>query len=118
MYSGGEIIGAFSVAWLTQHLGYKFLFMAGILLQIVGFLIYGLSTAGWMVILARLCIGINGGIIISLPISYYGKSAYEYDQLSDSNEKKTSKERIKNRLVYVAGFFSNPSYIIMLGMIG
>ena len=109
MTSAGEFGGALLVSVATQRLGYMLLFVSGAVLQTVGFLIYGCSTAGWMVVVARILNGVNSGILVSLPFSYFGQSVAEYGSLKGLDI--VGKERVKNQLIYVTGLLSSFTFI-------
>ena len=113
MFSAGEIGGAILVSAATQKLGYIPLFVSGAIFQTIGFLIYGCSTAGWMVVVARVLVGVNSGIIISLPFSYFGQSIAEYGSLKGLDM--VGKERFKNQLIYVTGLIISFTFIPTLG---
>ena len=113
MFSAGEIGGALLVSMATQRLGYMLLFVSGAMFQTVGFLIYGCSTAGWMVVVARVLIGVNSGIIISLPFSYFGQSVAEYGSLKGLDT--IGREMFKNQLIYVTGLIISFTFIPTLG---
>ena len=113
MFSAGEIVGALLVSVATQRLGYTLLFVSGAIFQTIGFLIYGCSTAGWMAVVGRVLVGVNSGIIISLPFSYFGQSVTEYGWLKGFDT--IRKERFKNQLIYVTGLIISFTFIPILG---
>lgn len=115
MYNAGKIMGTLGVAILTNFLGFKIMFSSGVLLQMIGFLVYGLSSNGWTIILSRALVGYNSGIIIALPFAYFGKSIKEYCKVVGVTKKKG--QRLKNKLVYLSGFITTSNCVITLSKI-
>lgn len=115
MYNGGKIMGTLSVAIFTRHIGFKFLFTSGVTLQMIGFLIYGLSVNGWMIVLSRALVGFNSGIFIALPFAYFGKSVMEYSKLMELTRKKGKK--LKNQLVYLSGLITTSNCVLTLSKV-
>ena len=78
MYSIGELIGALFAGYVKHILSYRLCFLLGTLLCPLGYAVYSSAVVGWMVVLARLIIGMNCGLILSLIIIYIGETIH-YD---------------------------------------
>ena len=78
----------------------------------IGFLLYGLSSNGWMIVLSRALVGYNSGIFIALPFAYFGKSVMEYSKLMRLTRKKGRK--LKNQLIYLSGLITTSNCILTL----
>ena len=108
-------MGTLSVAIFTRYVGFKLLFSSGVLLQMIGFLVYGLSNNGWMIVLSRALVGYNSGIFIALPFAYFGKSVMEYSNLMKLRRKKGRK--LKNQLIYLSGLITTSNCILTLSKV-
>ena len=115
MYSVGELVGSLSFASLSLSVGHSVLFFSGVVLQTCAFFLYGLSNAGWMVIVARLLLGLHGGLVLALPPSYFSLSMEEYSVLKDIQEGKR-RNGLKKLLIFLWGFTANLGPPVILGM--
>ena len=115
MYSVGELVGSLSSASLSLSVGHSVLFFSGVVLQTFAFLFYGLSNAGWMVIVARLLLGLHGGLILALPPSYFSVSVEEYIVLKEAQEGKRN-NGLKKQLIFFWGFIATFGVIVVTGM--
>lgn len=114
MYSGAEMSSAFAAGLVGKRLGSGFLLFAGSTFQTVGFLVYGFSQSGWMVVLARGLIGFNGGITLTAMYSYNGKSAYEYNNLCESIGKK-KRPGLERQLIMISNLVGMSTMIPTIG---
>ena len=82
----------------------------------MGYLIYGLSTTGWMVIIGRFFVGASCAMTISVVMSYYVCSTNEYNVLCEKVGK-PKKLRLKRQLTVIYSFVGSSSSIPVLGKI-
>lgn len=108
------ILGALCIAVLGGRVSHKVLILIGPLAQTIGYIIYGLSINGWMVILARLLIGINNGANVASVVSYYNYSVPKYNELALKLGKKQRPNFNKTLTLFYA-FFGTLSNIPTLG---
>ena len=80
MYSIGELIGALLAGSIKSILPYRLCFLLGTLFCPLGYAVYSFAVAGWMVMLARLIIGMNCGLILALITAYIGETTVEFDR--------------------------------------
>ena len=115
MYSAGEVVGSLSSASLSLSVGHSMLFFSGVVLQTCAFLFYGLSNAGWMVIVGRLLLGIHGGLILALPPTYFSVSVEEYNVLKEAQGGKRN-NGLKKQLIFFWGLISTFGVTVVTGM--
>ena len=120
MYSGAELSSALAAGLLGKRVRTRILFLSGAIFQTLGFLVYGLSEFGWMVVLARGLIGVNGGITLSTIYSYIGKSAHEYSELCEHVKKpcehvKKKKKQLERQLVMILNVVGMLTMILTIG---
>ena len=116
MYSGAELSSALAAGLLGKRVRTRFLFLSGALLQTLGFVVYGFSQFGWMVVVARTLIGFNGGITLSTVYTYIGKSAREYSELCKDGEKKDGeKKALERQLVLISNVVGMVTMILTIG---
>ena len=119
MYSGAELSSALAAGLLGKRVRTRILFLSGAIFQTLGFLVYGLSEFGWMVVLARGLIGVNGGITLSTIYSYIGKSAHEYSELCEHVKKPCEhvkkKKQLERQLVMILNVVGMLTMILTIG---
>lgn len=78
-YSIGEVAFAPLAGYATVCIPYWYILMIGIAFHIVGFVLYSLSTNGWMVLLSRVLSGAFAGIIETIAYSYISEKESDYE---------------------------------------
>ena len=105
MFYLGLVITALISGYLSNKIPMWHLFMGTILLHIVGYTLYALSTTGWMMLLSRILAGISMGAVISLSFAYFGYSSQKYaDNLKVLGE--YDAKRVARVKGYVFSFFN------------
>ena len=74
----GGLLGGLSGGALACFVPYWYGLLVALLFNVVGFLIYAIAQQGWMIILARLLIGIFSGLQRSLVFAYISVSYQSY----------------------------------------
>ena len=87
MYAIGEIAFAFLNGCLIKFVPYWYLVVLAITINIIGYLIYLLTTVGWMILIARLLAGGFSGMSDTTVLTYFSEREQEYNQLQDSHNK-------------------------------
>ena len=85
MFAIGEIAFAFAIGCSIKFIPYWYLVVLTITINIIGYLIYLLTTVGWMILLARLLIGGFSGMTDTIVLAYFSEREQEYKQLQDSH---------------------------------
>ena len=93
----------------TRASDYRRLFTIGPIIQILGGVLYALSTAGWMVILARFLVGINNGMTTVIAMSYFTVSAWECNKRREIKGLKMNMG-LKKRLMLIFNLTCNLSH--------
>ena len=75
MYSIGELISAPLSGFATKYIPYRYTILASSLSLAVGSLLYAVAVQGWVVLIARLLLGLNVGSGIVLVTTYLGETA-------------------------------------------
>lgn len=109
------MLGAIAVAVLVGRIRFKALLIIGLIFQLFGYLVYGLSSDGLMVIIARILIGVNSGASFASVITYYNHSTAEYSMLAEKVNKKPIPGLYKT-LVLVVALCGTIAYIPVIGM--
>ena len=61
--------------------------MAALLCHITGFVVYAMATSGWMMIVARVLVGMFIGIQVVLSLAYFGVSYLRYLEVLEPEER-------------------------------
>ena len=78
IYSLGEVIMAPLAGYSTRIVPYWYILAIGILMQMFGYIIYAVGSAGWMLLLSRLLTGGYSGIIETISYSYVSEKEQDY----------------------------------------
>lgn len=114
IYNGGSILGAILIAVVGKYIPYKVSILIGPVSQVIGFIIYGLSTRGWMVIIARLFMGFKNGANLASVVSYFNYSVPKYNKLALKFGKK-QQPNLSTILTLTMAVTSYTTYIPVLG---
>ena len=114
----GELFGAFIGSIGRIPLWYST--MAGLLCHITGFVVYGLATSGWMMIVAQVLSGIFVGMQSVPSLAYFGVSYQHYLEVLGPEER-TKEEgkttRVKDMLFVFYSVSANIGTLIGPGLI-
>ena len=111
LYSLGEFVGAMGAGFITKLLPYRLAFLLAIAMCPLGYLLYSLVTAAhaWVVLVARLCIGMNAGLLLVLITTYLGETATRVHKSMPQDGS------LKDKLFVYYSLVSSFSYLIAPG---
>ena len=114
LYSLGEFVGAMGAGFITKFLPYRLAFLLAIAMCQLGYLLYSLATTAhaWMIFIARLCIGMNAGLLLVLITAYLGETATTVHKSVPQSHKHYS---LKDKLFVCYSVVSSFSYLIAPG---
>ena len=101
---------------LAKIRDYRKLLTIGPIIQILGGIMYALSTAGWMVILARFLLGLNYALSVPAAVSYISVSAGEHNRNREKQGLAVDKG-LKKRLIIIYGLCATSSFFLSSGKI-
>ena len=78
MFYLGHVLTALIAGYLSNKIPMWYLFMGTIVLHIMGYVLYALSTTGWMMMISRILAGISMGAAIAVSFAYLGFSTERY----------------------------------------
>ena len=112
MYSLGELLGALIAGCITQFVPYRHSILLSALLLAVGSLFYATTTQGWMVLIGRLCAGLNAGFGLVLVTAYLGETATEVmaEREKRGGKRDHSGGTLKDKLFLWYSFSQQASY--------
>ena len=100
-FSMGEILGALIVGTFSNRIPFWYSAMGGLLCHTVGFVLFAIAVSGWMIIAARVLIGMFVGLQVVTVFTYFGVSYQHYlDNLEPKERKKEEAKttRVKDQL--------------------
>lgn len=78
LFYTGEFIGAIIAGFLIQIVPYWYVTLASLLIYTVSYVMYALTTMGWLLILSRLLSGGFIGVIVTVAPTYFGHTNEMY----------------------------------------
>ena len=118
-FSIGELLGAMTASIVSSRVPLWYRTMAALLCHITSFVVYGLATSGWMIVLARLLSGIFIGLQTVLSLTYFGVSYQHYLEVLEPEERTKEEEkttRVKDTLFAFYAFSANIGSLIGPGL--
>ncbi len=82
----GSMFGSIICGILVRYVPFLFLFVTAVCLHIVGYILYGLSTQGWMLLIGEFLVGYYLGAQGTLSYSYVAETSVTYEELLSKNE--------------------------------
>ena len=117
MYSVGELISAPLSGFATKYIPYRYTILLSSILLAAGSLLYAVAVQGWMVLIARLLLGLNVGSGIVLVTTYLGETAIEVTSRREAagGKKGHGGATLKDKLFIWYTFANYIGYLVGLG---
>ena len=105
------------MGYMTKYIPYRYTILLTALTLAVGLLLYALTVQGWMVLVARLLIGVHTGFDLVLVSTYLGETAMEVTAKREAagGKREHSGATLKDRLFVWYSLVTNGSYLVGLG---
>jgi len=78
LFNVGELVGAFITGLLVQFIPYSYISFIGLVIHILSYVLYGMSTQGWMLLFSRPFSGLFIGSSLTLAPTYFGETSELY----------------------------------------
>jgi len=78
LFNVGELVGAFITGLLVQFIPYSYISFIGLVIHILSYVLYGMSTQGWMLLLSRPFSGLFIGSSLTLAPTYFSETSELY----------------------------------------
>ena len=78
LFNVGELVGAFITGLLVQFIPYSYISFIGLVIHILSYVLYGMSTRGWMLLLTRPFSGLFIGSSLTLAPTYFSETSELY----------------------------------------
>ncbi len=116
----GSIVRAFLAGFLVKCVPYWYLLNCFICADIFGFLLYGIASQGWMMIVAMILVGLFTGGELTLAFNYTTEMNFMYVSVfKDRGETydcdKTKNIHFRNYLYVIHSFGTCTGYVIATG---
>ena len=121
-FSMGEILGALImiVGTFSSRIPFWYIAMGALLCHTVGFVLFAIAASGWMIIAARVLIGMFAGLQVVAEFTYFGVSYQHYlDNLEPKERKKEEAKttRVKDQLFAFEAVAANVGALFGPGLI-
>ena len=113
VYSIGEVVAAAIAGYMTKYIPYRYTILLAALTLAVGLLLYALTVQGWMIIVARLLIGVHTGFDLVLVTAYLGETGTEVAAKREAAGGKRDHDgaTLKDKLFIWYSFVTNGSFL-------
>ena len=81
LFNIGALFGAVGSGLLIKYIPYWYLILLTLLTHTVGYILYAISTEGWLIMLSKILSGIYIGGEMTLALSYFAESSIEYENI-------------------------------------
>ncbi len=115
----GGMVGGFLSGILVGYVPYWYLWAIAIVTHILGYIIYCVTTQGWLIMISRLLSGYILGAIVTLCFAYFTSSSEEYVEAQKKCGIKTdenSVQKAKNMRFVTFAFGYSSGFIIGPGI--
>ena len=119
-FSMGEILAALVLGILSSRIPFWYSAMGALLCHTVGFVLFAIAASGWMIIAARVLIGMFAGLQVVAEFTYFGVSYQHYlDNLEPKERKKEEAKttRVKDQLFAFEAVAANVGSLFGPGLI-
>ena len=103
LYFLGESIGALATGFLVQIVPHWYITLGGFLLHTLGYVVYALTTEGWMLMLSKVLSGSFLGVILTQVPTYFSHTNDVYIAALKELDKDVKNTQVKDILL---AFFS------------
>ena len=86
VFNFGGLVGALSAGFLIKFLPYWYLLFASLLLHTFGYILYAVSTQGWLIVISKLLSGVFVGMEMTIILAYFAQKSVIY-QASSKGDK-------------------------------
>ena len=100
-FSTGEIPAALILGILSSRIPFWYSAMGALLCYTIGYVLFAIAVSGWMIVVARVLIGMFTGLQVVIIFAYFGVSYQHYlDNLEPKERKKEEAKttRVKDQL--------------------
>lgn len=120
VFNFGGLVGALSAGFLIKFLPYWHLLFSGLLLHTFGYILYAVSTQGWLIVISKLLSGVFIGMEMTIVLAYFAEKSVIYQAnlkaTKKDNEKKSPELRGKlfalNNIAVNIGYLLGPGKYI------
>ena len=96
LFNVGELVGAFSTGLLVQFIPYSYISFIGLVIHILSYVLYGMATEGWILLLSRPLSGYFIGSSLALAPTYFSETHELYlAALRQQGEKSDKKKAVQ-----------------------
>ena len=87
MFNFGGLVGALSAGFLIKFLPYWHLLLSGLILHTFGYILYAVSTQGWLVVVSKLFSGVFIGMEMTIALAYLAEKSIIYQAALKEKER-------------------------------
>ena len=98
-FNVGKVFGAVFVGVFIRVLPYWHLILVSLLVHTLSYVIYALTTVGWLIVFSKLLSGTFLGTGMTLAFTYFGESYENYQAaMKELGKDSDKKSRVKDKL--------------------
>ena len=112
VFNVGAIIGSLAGGLLLKWVPYWHLVLGSLCLHTLGYILYAVAAAGWLIMVSKLMSGVFIGAEMTLALAYFGESSNSYRAaIRELGKNERSAARVKHRLFALHSVGANVGYI-------
>ena len=115
VFNFGGLVGALSAGFLIKFLPYWHLLLSGLILHTFGYILYAVSTQGWLVVVSKLFSGVFIGMEMTIALAYFAEKSIIYQaalkEKERDHEKKPTPE-LRGKLFALNNVAVNIGYLL------
>ena len=103
LFNVGELVGALGTGLLVQFIPYSYISFIGLVIHILSYILYGMASQGWMLLLSRPISGLFIGSSLALAPTYFSETHELYlAALRQHGEEPEKRKRVQIKDVLYA----------------
>lgn len=116
LFNCGALFGAIGTGFLIKYIPYWHLTLLILISHTVGYVLYAISYAGWVIMFSKFLSGVYIGGETTLALSYFAQSSVEYKNIRLQSGEKCDESTIRRKLFAWHNIGVGIGYILGPGM--
>jgi len=118
-FNFGAFVGALGAGFLIKFLPYWHLMLAGLLLHTLGYILYAVTTHGWLILISKLLSGLFIGMEMTIALAYFAENSVNYQAaLKEMGKDKRTISGLRGKLFALDNIAVNIGYLLGPGKYG
>ena len=99
MFNIGALVGGLITGVVLKFIPYWYVILFGLLSHTLGYLVYAVTTVGWLIMLSKFFSGLYISLAMALALTYYAETSVDYQAAHKAlGNDEVKAGAVKNRL--------------------